>query len=84
MFLVLTFALAVIHRYGPSREAALWRWITWGSALAAAVAGRLGSVLLVCSQLWQFQRNIWFAGRRHRLHDMALDLRDRHFAWGGD
>ena len=35
MFLVLTFALAVIYRYGPSREAALWRWITWGSALAA-------------------------------------------------
>ena len=35
MFLVLTFALAVIYRYGPSRGAALWRWITWGSALAA-------------------------------------------------
>jgi membrane protein len=35
MFLVLTFALAIIYRYGPSRNAALWRWITWGSALAA-------------------------------------------------
>jgi membrane protein len=35
MLLVLTFALAVIYRYGPSREAALWRWITWGSAIAA-------------------------------------------------
>jgi membrane protein len=35
MFLVLTFALAIIYRYGPSREAPKWRWITWGSAIAA-------------------------------------------------
>ncbi len=35
MYLVLTFALAVIYRYGPSREAPQWRWITWGSAIAA-------------------------------------------------
>jgi membrane protein len=35
MFLVLTAALAVIYRYGPSRERARWRWITRGSAIAA-------------------------------------------------
>jgi len=35
MFVVLTVALAVIYRYGPSRETPRWRWITWGSALAA-------------------------------------------------
>jgi membrane protein len=35
MYLVLTIALAVIYRYGPDREAARWRWITWGSAIAA-------------------------------------------------
>jgi membrane protein len=35
MFLVLTFALAIIYRYGPSRAAPRWRWITWGSAIAA-------------------------------------------------
>ena len=35
MFVVLTLALAVIYRYGPSREAPQWRWITWGSAMAA-------------------------------------------------
>lgn len=35
MFLILTFALAVIYRYGPSREKARWRWVTWGSAIAA-------------------------------------------------
>jgi membrane protein len=35
MYLILTVALAVIYRYGPSRQAPKWRWITWGSAMAA-------------------------------------------------
>jgi membrane protein len=35
MYIVLTLALAVIYRYGPDRETARWRWITWGSAIAA-------------------------------------------------
>jgi membrane protein len=35
MYLLLTLALAVVYRYGPSREAPQWRWITWGSAIAA-------------------------------------------------
>jgi membrane protein len=35
MFIVLTIALAVIYRFGPDREAPRWRWITWGSAMAA-------------------------------------------------
>jgi membrane protein len=35
MYLVIALALAVIYRYGPSREAPQWRWITWGSAIAA-------------------------------------------------
>ena len=34
MFLVLALALACIYRFGPSREAPRWRWITWGSAVA--------------------------------------------------
>ncbi|MGV7030613.1 YihY/virulence factor BrkB family protein [Methylobacterium symbioticum] len=28
-------ALAALYRYGPSRDAPRWRWVTWGSALAA-------------------------------------------------
>jgi membrane protein len=35
MLIVLTLALALVFRYGPSREEARWRWITWGSAVAA-------------------------------------------------
>jgi membrane protein len=34
LFVVLTLALAVIYRYGPSRNLPRWRWITPGSALA--------------------------------------------------
>lgn len=30
-------ALALIYRYGPSREAPQWRWITWGSAAAVVL-----------------------------------------------
>jgi membrane protein len=34
MFVCLALALACIYRFGPSREAPRWRWITWGSAAA--------------------------------------------------
>lgn len=35
LFFVLTFALSVIYRFGPSRQSAKWRWVTWGGAAAA-------------------------------------------------
>jgi membrane protein len=28
-------ALSVLYRYGPSRSEPRWRWITWGSVIAA-------------------------------------------------
>ena len=37
MFMVLAFALALIYRFGPSREAPRWRWITWGSVIATVL-----------------------------------------------
>ena len=30
-------AIAVLYRYGPSRDRAEWRWVTWGSGVAAIV-----------------------------------------------
>jgi membrane protein len=27
--------ISVLYRYGPSRQEAQWRWITWGSVFAA-------------------------------------------------
>lgn len=37
MFVAVALALALIYRFGPSREAPRWRWITWGSAVATAL-----------------------------------------------
>jgi membrane protein len=37
MFVAVALALALIYRYGTSREAPRWRWITWGSAVAAVL-----------------------------------------------
>jgi membrane protein len=35
VFAVLGFSIA--YRYGPDRQRAKWRWVTWGSAVAATV-----------------------------------------------
>ncbi len=35
LLVILIFGLAVLYRYGPSRNKPQWRWVTWGSALAA-------------------------------------------------
>jgi membrane protein len=37
LFALVTLALAVLYRYGPSRTEPRWRWITWGSVSAAVV-----------------------------------------------
>ena len=44
LFIVVSLALAVLYRYGPSREKPRWRWITWGSAFAA-IAWLIVSIL---------------------------------------
>jgi membrane protein len=35
LFVVTAFVLSLLYRYGPSRRQARWRWISWGSTLAA-------------------------------------------------
>lgn len=37
IFICVSLGLALIYRYGPDREESKWRWISWGSALAAAL-----------------------------------------------
>jgi membrane protein len=44
LILVVIFAIALIYRFGPSRDKPQWRWITPGSIFAAA--GWLGASLL--------------------------------------
>jgi len=44
LMLVVGTILAALYRFGPSRDRARWRWVTWGSAVASIVwlAGSLG------------------------------------------
>lgn len=35
LVLMVSLAISLIYRYGPSREKARWRWLSWGSAFAA-------------------------------------------------
>ncbi|WP_204332913.1 YhjD/YihY/BrkB family envelope integrity protein, partial [Klebsiella pneumoniae] len=35
LFIVVLFGLAMLYRYGPSRDAPRWRWVTPGGILAA-------------------------------------------------
>jgi membrane protein len=37
LFALVTTALAVLYKYGPSRTEPRWRWITWGSVSAAII-----------------------------------------------
>jgi membrane protein len=37
LFVLVTTALAVLYKYGPSRTEPRWRWITWGSVSAAII-----------------------------------------------
>ena len=37
LFVLVTTALAVLYKHGPSRTGPRWRWVTWGSVSAAIV-----------------------------------------------
>jgi membrane protein len=37
LWLVAVLGLSLLYRYAPSRQTARWRWVTWGSAIAATL-----------------------------------------------
>lgn len=37
LYVIVALGLAAVYRFGPDRENVQWRWITWGSGLAAAL-----------------------------------------------
>ncbi|MCW1991897.1 UNVERIFIED_ORG: membrane protein [Bradyrhizobium japonicum] len=47
LFVAVALALACVYRFGPSREASRWRWLTWGSIAATMM-------WLVASALFSF------------------------------
>ena len=75
LFVLSTLALAVLYRYGPSRNQARWRWVTWGSALATMM-WIVVSVLFswYVANFGSFNKTYGSLGRDHRVHDLDLDL----------
>jgi membrane protein len=49
--LLVCFGLAIVYRFGPSREHAKWKWITWGCACNADLAGGLWRIFFLCFPL---------------------------------
>lgn len=37
LVLIVAAAITLIYRFGPSREKAKWRWLTWGAAIATII-----------------------------------------------
>ena len=37
LLLLVWFSITVLYRYGPSRQDAKWRWLSWGATLATVV-----------------------------------------------
>jgi len=37
LWMLVVLGLAIVYRYGPARRHARWRWVTWGSAIAATL-----------------------------------------------
>jgi membrane protein len=35
LFAFIAFAISMVYRYGPSRDKAQWRWVSWGAGFAA-------------------------------------------------
>jgi hypothetical protein len=80
LFVLVTLALAVLYRYGPSRTEPQWLWITWGSVFCRdCMAYRLGRVLMVCRELWQLQQDVRFSRRNRRIYDLDLAVDHRRF-----
>jgi hypothetical protein len=69
---IVAFGLTLIYRYGPSRTTAMaidhLGECVWGDP----VARRFGAVLMVCSQFWELQQNLWLARRHRWVHDLDV------------
>ena len=75
LLVAITLMLALIYRFGPSRERARWQWVTWGGAFAA-----VGWLLVSIGFSWYVTNfgsyNKTYGARRgDRVHDLDLDHR---------
>ena len=75
----ITFVLAMIYRFGPSRGTGEMALGKLGQRLRRPLLGAgLGGILLLRRQFWQLQQDLWLPGCRNRLHDLDLDIHHHH------
>jgi len=85
LFATIATTLAFIYRYGPSRRDARWRWVTWGSIVAAMMwiaASMLFSWYVATFD--SYNRLYGSLGAGVGLHGLAVDLRCHRPAWRRD
>ena len=79
LLFVVIFGLAVLYRFGPSREHPRWEWLSVGSVAGRGrVACKLGVAVVVPGELRQLRCDLWLAGRRHRHDDVDVGVLHRH------
>ncbi len=81
LLVAVLFGLALLYRFGPSRDAPAGAGPPRLGAGGDPLARRIGALLVVCRQLRQVQPDLWVARRRHRVHDLDLAV-DHHRAAG--
>jgi membrane protein len=83
LILMMLLGLAVLYRFGPSRRAPQWRWLSVGSVFATAtwLAGS-GYLVPLSSKLCELRRHLRIAGRRDRPNGVDVDVYHRRSAWG--
>ena len=84
LLVTLIVSLGFIYRYGPSRQDARWRWVTWGS-IVAALLWIAASMLFVRRHLRQLQQDLRLARRERGLYDLVVDFGGyRSARWGAE
>ena len=82
LFALVTTALAVLYKYGPSRTEPRMALDYLGQRICCDRLARcFGPVLMVRGEFRQLQQDLWLAGRGGRLHDLDLDLDHRRSTW---
>ena len=66
-------ALSLLYRFGPSRNAASWKWVTPGSVVATLLwLIVVGAVQLLRGTSGELRRDVWAAGRGGGRDDVVL------------
>ena len=75
LYVIVVVGIVITYRFGPDREHVQWRWITWGSGLAAALWIVVSIVFSwYAANFGAYNKTYGSLGRRHRLHDLDVDL----------